>query len=488
MKLQKFLIKILFFSFIFFSCATTKNASSVSSVKDDSEILKEQEESTVSEETNEESLNEEPFLEEKVTEEELPPLEIPEENQTEEAKSEKIETENELSPIENIFSEEEQQEEPEIIDIKEEIPEIPEDYTNIIEESSKTTEENSNKNDEIKSDEKTLGSQEENNDILEFPLQDEKSEEIIQIESENSLDENQTEEMQEKSEIIPSRSVSMKNYQYLDIVYPGNGWIYLGESDNSKNFIFYGRKLGGKDTSFTLRSKNPGRFILHFYKNDALTGNFIDDYLEVIVDDEKSSSNEHILCPMYKEIVPPKYEKNQVKDENLQKEELLQENQNTTEASPQEKTPTEKEEQDIQGKTVIQNASSLQDENSLEKTVSPENSLKSENPQNPLETQKEEIESLPVELLLDKAQELYEQKNYEEAKKVLDKFMLSSVSKIDEALFLQGKILEAKSPVQNIKGAVDSYDLIVKRYPKSKFWTQANKRSIYLKRFYININ
>ena len=488
MKLQKFLIEILFFSFIFFSCATTKNASSVSSVKDDSEILKEQEESTVSEETNEESLNEEPFLEEKVTEEELPPLEIPEENQTEEAKIEKIETENELSPIENIFSEEEQQEEPEIIDIKEEIPEIPEDYTNIIEESSETIEENSNKNDERKSDETTLGSQEENNDILEFPLQDEKSEEIIQIESENSLDENQTEEMQEKSEIIPSRSVSMKNYQYLDIVYPGNGWIYLGESDNSKNFIFYGRKLGGKDTSFTLRSKNPGRFILHFYKNDALTGNFIDDYLEVIVDDEKSSSNEHILCPMYKEIVPPKYEKNQVKDENLQKEELLQENQNTTEASPQEKTQTEKEEQDIQGKTVIQNASSLQDENSLEKTVSPENSLKSENPQNPLETQKEEIESLPVELLLDKAQELYEQKNYEEAKKVLDKFMLSSVSKIDEALFLQGKILEAKSPVQNIKGAVDSYDLIVKRYPKSKFWTQANKRSIYLKRFYININ
>ena len=317
MKLQKFLIKILFFSFIFFSCATTKNASSVSSVKDDSEILKEQEESTVSEETNEESLNEEPFLEEKVTEEELPPLEIPEENQTEEAKIEKIETENELSPIENIFSEEEQQEEPEIIDIKEEIPEIPEDYTNIIEESSKTTEENSNKDDEIKSDEKTLGSQEESNDILEFPLQDEKSEEFIQVESENSLDENQTKEIQEKSEIIPSRSVSMKNYQYLDIVYPGNGWIYLGESDNSKNFIFYGRKLGGKDTSFTLRSKNPGRFILHFYKNDALTGNFIDDYLEVIVDDEKSSSNEHILCPMYKEIVPPKYEKNQVKDENL---------------------------------------------------------------------------------------------------------------------------------------------------------------------------
>ena len=486
MKLQKFLIKILFFSFIFFSCATTKNASSVSSVKDDSEILKEQEESAVSEETKEESLNEEPFLEEKVTEEELPPLEIPEENQTEEAKIEKIETENELSPIENIFSEEEQQEEPEIIDIKEEIPEIPEDYTNIIEEFSKTTEENSNKDDEIKSDEKTLGSQEENNDILEFPLQDENSEEIIQVESENSLDENQTEEIQEQTEIKPSRSVSMKNYQYLDIVYPGNGWIYLGESDNSKNFIFYGRKLGGKDTSFTLRSKNPGRFILHFYKNDALTGNFIDDYLEVIVDDEKSSSNEHILCPMYKEVVPPKYEKNQIKDESFQNEEFLKENKKETEYIPQEKAQEPKEEKSIQGETVIQNTS-LEGKNSEEKSL-PENSLKLENSKTSTEKQTEETSSLPVELLLDKAKELYEQKNYEEAKKLLDKFLLSSVSRIDEALFLQGQILEAKSPVQNIKGAVDSYDLIVKRYPKSKFWAQANKRSIYLKRFYININ
>ena len=264
MKLQKFLIEILFFSFIFFSCATTKNASSVYSVKDDSEILKEQEESTVSEETNEESINEEPFLEEKVTEEELPPLEIPEENQTEEAKIEKIETENELSPIENIFSEEEQQEEPEIIDIKEEIPEIPEDYTNIIEESSKTAEENSNKDDEIKSDEKTLDSQKESNDILEFPLQDEKSEEFIQVESENSLDENQTEEIQEKSEIIPSRSVSMKNYQYLDIVYPGNGWIYLGESDNSKNFIFLWAKTRRKRHFFYAKIKKSGKIYPSF--------------------------------------------------------------------------------------------------------------------------------------------------------------------------------------------------------------------------------
>ena len=486
MKLQKFLIKILFFSLIFFSCATTKNMTSESSVKGDDEILNQQEDLKLSEEDDKNSQSEEPLLEEKITEEELPPLEIPEENQTEEAKIEKIETESELSPIENIFSEEEQKEEPEIIDIKEEIPENPEDYTNITEEP----EENSNQIEEIKSDEKSLPQEEnftdDDEDDLQRPLEDENSEGLIQEESENSLEENQTEEIQEQTEIKPSRSVSMKNYQYLDIVYPGNGWIYLGESDNSKNFIFYGRKLGGKDTSFTLRSKNPGRFILHFYKNDALTGNFIDDYLEVIVEDEKSSSNEHILCPMYKEVVPPKYEKNQIKDESFQNEEFIKENKKETENIPQEKEKEPKEEKSIQGETVIQNTS-LEDKNSEEKSL-PENSLKLENSKNSTEKQTEETSSLPVELLLDKAKELYEQKNYEEAKKLLDNFLLSSVSRIDEALFLQGQILEAKSPVQNIKGAVDSYDLIVKRYPKSKFWTQANKRSIYLKRFYININ
>lgn len=483
MKLQKFLIKILFFSLIFFSCATTKNMTSESSVKGDDEILNQQEDLELSEEDDKNSQSEEPLLEEKITEEYLPPLEIPEENQTEEAKIEKIETESELSPIENIFSEEEPKEELEIIDIKEEIPENPEDYTNITEEP----EENSNQIEEIKSDEKSLPQEEnftdDDEDDLQKPLEDENSEGLIQ---ENSLEENQTEEIQEQTEIKPSRSVSMKNYQYLDIVYPGNGWIYLGESDNSKNFIFYGRKLGGKDTSFTLRSKNPGKFILHFYKNDALTGNFIDDYLEVIVNDEKSSSNEHILCPMYKEVVPPKYEKNQIKDESFQNEEFLKENKKETENIPQEKAQEQKEEKSIQGETVIQNTS-LEDKNSEEKSL-PENSLKLENSKNSTEKQTEETSSLPVELLLDKAKELYEQKNYEEAKKLLDKFLLSSVSRIDEALFLQGLILEAKSSVQNIKGAVDSYDLIVKRYPKSKFWAQANKRSIYLKRFYININ
>ena len=106
---------------------------------------------------------------------------------------------------------------------------------------------------------------------------------------------------------VPSRSMTVKRNQLIDVVYPGKGWIYqenIDEEGNSdvrnKNFIFGGRKLGGENQSFTLRSRVPGKFLLHFYKNDTLTGNYIDDYLEVIVTDEAADSSAgHITAPSY---------------------------------------------------------------------------------------------------------------------------------------------------------------------------------------------
>ena len=85
------------------------------------------------------------------------------------------------------------------------------------------------------------------------------------------------------------------------------------------------------------------------------------------------------------------------------------------------------------------------------------------------------------------ARSLYDEKQYAQAFDTIKLFFDKAVEKMDEGLYLQGQILEAKSEVQNIKGAVDSYDLLVKNYPASRLWDAAKKRSIYLKRFYINI-
>jgi len=55
--------------------------------------------------------------------------------------------------------------------------------------------------------------------------------------------------------VVPSRSVHIAKNQYLDVVYPGGGWIYLGEKDGTKLLSFFGKRLGDVDTIFTLRAK-----------------------------------------------------------------------------------------------------------------------------------------------------------------------------------------------------------------------------------------
>ena len=315
-------------------------------------------------------------------------------------------------------------------------------------------------------------------------------EETNQIEE--SLEDDTTENEIVNKKIKPSRSMTIKKNQYIDITYPGTGWIYLGQKDNKKDFTFFGRKLGGKDTSFTLRAKNPGTYLLHFYKNDPLTNSYIDDYLEVIVENKETSSTEHILAPNYATIVPPKVTitaetRKENKKQNINK--TVDENKNKQQKTQEEQTQNvaSKKQIDSSVKTVIQ----TQDEENTNEI--PETS----NTQNIIETKQEEnntqnkpnqnLDKLKESELLALAKKQFANKEHSNALFTLEKFFEKAVSKIDEGLFLQGQILESKSDVQNIKGAIDSYELIVKSYPASAYWTQANKRTIFLKRFYINI-
>ena len=89
--------------------------------------------------------------------------------------------------------------------------------------------------------------------------------------------------------------------------------------------------------------------------------------------------------------------------------------------------------------------------------------------------------------LLEQAKESLKNKDYENALNEIQEYLDTKNTKIDEALYIQGQILEADSRVRNIKSAIDSYDSLIKHYPASRFWQDANKRKIYLNRYYINI-
>ena len=315
-------------------------------------------------------------------------------------------------------------------------------------------------------------------------------EETNQIEE--SLETDTTENEIVNKKIKPSRSMTIKKNQYIDITYPGTGWIYLGQKDNKKDFTFFGRKLGGKDTSFTLRAKNPGTYLLHFYKNDPLTNSYIDDYLEVIVENKETSSTEHILAPNYATIVPPKVTITaETRKENKKQitSKTIDENKNKQQKTQEEQIQNSvtKKQIDSSVKTVIQ-TQDAENTNEIPETSNTQNNIETKQEEN--NTQKkpnQNLDKLKETELLALAKKQFANKEHSNALYTLEKFFEKAVSKIDEGLFLQGQILESKSDVQNIKGAIDSYELIVKSYPASAYWTQANKRTIFLKRFYINI-
>lgn len=264
-----------------------------------------------------------------------------------------------------------------------------------------------------------------------------------------------------EKDTTPSRSVTLKKFEYLDVTYPGTGWIYMGLTDNSKDLAYFGRKLGTKDTKFSLQARAAGTKIIHFYRNDPLTGQYLDDYVEVIILAENGSNKTHVAAPEYK--LPVQKKEKPAKKLEETSEEITDEKAEESAAVPE-----------------IQPAKQTIPTPSAEKTPAVTS------------TPEEPVSAAPVveanpDSLLQEAQVLYNEKEYKAALSKLNQFFEYSTDKGDEALYLKGQILEAKSEIRDIKGSIDAYTTLTKNYPASKFWDSANKRIIYLKRFYLEV-
>ena len=295
-------------------------------------------------------------------------------------------------------------------------------------------------------------------------------------ETANSLTQLKTEEILPSREVT-SREVTIKNNQYLDITYPGKGWIYLGESDENTHLRYFGRKLNSDNTSFTLRSYRPGTCVLHFYKNDALSGKFIDDYLKVTVEEERYLGNEHAISPSYADLVPPKADLSDTNEELLKKE---------IETEPELNIEDENKVQDGADSKTALSSSNARDSLSSDYSSFIQGESKKADTEKTTSV-KENAEDSDVSNLLEKAKKAYDEKNYEDALNYLNQFFTLADSRIDEGLYLQGQVLEAPSNVKNIRSALNTYETLVRQYPQSKLWRKANERIIYIKRFYFKI-
>lgn len=303
------------------------------------------------------------------------------------------------------------------------------------------------------------------------------------------------EETNNAEEITPSRKVTLKKMEYLDITYPGQGWIYMGITDGSKDLTYFGRKLGTENTKFTLQARNAGKKIVHFYKNDALTGQYIDDYIEVEILNQKGSNKTHIDAPEYKQPVPKKAKEKINKDQAKNDEGISME---TSESSLVQTTSNSSNVIDSNSVSSVENDSQVEKQTSAPKeTKNIEGVLEQEeegrggertsSSSSSIEKTEDKNSLTDSNTLLQEAQVLYNEKEYKLALEKINSFLESATSKRDLGLYLQGQILEAKSEVQNIKAAIEAYSTLTKNYPASKRWDDANKRMIYLKRFYLEV-
>lgn len=309
---------------------------------------------------------------------------------------------------------------------------------------------------------------------------------------------------------IPSRDMKMQKNQFLEVSYPGSGWIYLGDDTGRDSFSYMGRKIGSTETVFTLRSKLEGEALLHFYKNDALTGTVIDDYLKIIVQG-KSTTNDRVKAPSYALVVPPKPQRKTAVQTPLVENTKISSASHETDKNPETQRTNITQNQEQKQPSIAQASAkdNLQDfnEESGSKTVIQNTQTKAEIEEdpdmfvgeaevedlmNPSETKSSENLIPSNELnssdqILELANKCFSEGKYKETLAHLDDFFEKATTRIDEGLFLKGRTLETPSEVRNIKEALDTYETIVNQYPQSIDWEKAKERVIYLKKFYFNI-
>ena len=381
----------------------------------------------------------------------------------------------ELEPVEQteVLDEEEEEKNKitEPVEEIEELPPLPESDSAIVSEDTESTE----------------GSDSEDGDESEDTESDERENEGEGIEPTIEIEPEEEAEPEEEIIIVPSRSVSLKKGETLVITYPGNGWIYMGSTSEYNNLASRGRKLGTTDTKYTLLAKESGTQIHHFYKVDNLTGDYIDDYIEVTVLEKKGKSSTVVNAPDYSEIVPKKPE-------------------TPAKASPKAAPKKEPEKEAAAAETPVPATDTTYKTKEAEKTntqpapeaiVEPQPEPEAENEDSVIEIETEDAvividedneNAAELDSIMDQARSSLSAKKYDDAYPALIQYLELSTDNRDEALYLLGQILESNSKYRDIKQAVETYQTLCDNYPASKYWDKANKRIVYLKRFYINIH
>jgi hypothetical protein len=326
----------------------------------------------------------------------------------------------------------------------------------------------------------------------------------------------------------------------LELEYPGTGWVYLGETGAEPLLSYIGRDNTGTDsTKFSLRAQKKGKTLLHFYREDVITNSVIDDYVEVTVDDPKRGQSATVKAPPYKSFDTAEPDAPQTAQTGTRPAQQTPETlppappaapaTPTTPAppqsTPQQSAPTvTPETQTARADPAAPDAGTRNDgrpttviqENNAERPAqAPDTAVQSSSARTPeqgtvqgtVPAQGRPAEpprttqpgsALPnagrdspseddVADLYERALRAYNRGEQTDALSLINRYLATTVVEIDKGLYLRGLILEANSPVQDIKSSFNSYNSLIEQFPSSTLWQPAKNRIIYLNRYYFDI-
>lgn len=249
-----------------------------------------------------------------------------------------------------------------------------------------------------------------------------------------------------------SRSVKLYVGQKLEVAYPGEGWIYLGETTAQKGLKYGQRKLQGGVSVFHFNAENAGNYILNFSYFDVFSDEFISDALAVAVEPPKEKLSNTVKAPDYKGAVITKEGSKNPEVQTNEAAVAISNNAGTEEA----KTGT------------IYNLPELA-------VPADKSMLKNKESESPA-------------TVLEKIKGFIAEGNASQALETLEDFFKNHTERLDEGWFLRGQAYELNGKDKNIKSALKSYRTLTEVYPESAFWNQADARVRYIKKFYVNVD
>lgn len=350
----------------------------------------------------------------------LDKLETIEETQEENQQEEIIENQSEMETSESTILKDqpvEQADEP----TKEEIPEQPVEQTTELTEKIENPEENF--------------SYTEPEDI---PMEE------IFIPDENFI----PLEPEETATIEATREMDINSNEILKVSFPGTGWIFLGDEYDSDILTFDRRDIYDDFTDFFLKSKKSGTALLHFFKQDLLTNEPINDYLLVNVNAKKGKleiveAPEYVFSSFEDDLITE--EENSIEDDYFYDE--YYDDYGFIEDEPE--------------VIIFDDAGFFVDDEISKKDI------------------------------IDLAESFYQDDFYYETLDQLNYYFEvlgdSEDEYTDYALFMLGQLLEKQTPIRNIKESLAAYKKIVQSFPDSQYWNQAKQRVTYLERFYFSV-